>query len=172
MTLPGAHDNTALSPLDDTDLALLDEVRALYTSVDGHPADLVQRVCFALDLETLDIEVGRLTEQAADRELLVGVRGEEHSRTITFDSESLTIMIMLSFPSSEMVRVDGWLAPPAPHDIEVRTFDGGTLNSRADEDGRFVAEPIPHGLVQIVVRARPENGESVGRTVVTPSIVV
>jgi hypothetical protein len=172
MTSTGPHDNPALAPLDGTDLALLDEVRALYTSIDAPPDDLVQRVCFALDLETLDIEVGRLTEQAADRRVLVGVRGEEHSRTITFDSESLTIMIMLSFPSSEMVRVDGWLAPPAPHDIEVRTFDGGTLTSRADDDGRFVAEPIPHGLVQIVVRSQPQDGESVGRTVVTPSIVV
>jgi hypothetical protein len=162
-------------PLDATDLALLGEVRGLFESVDGCPPDLVERVQFALALETvlsqegaLDLEVMRLAEQDAD--LLAGVRGEERSRTITFDSESLTIMISLS-PADGGVRFDGWLAPPAPHRIEVRTVDG-TLVADADADGRFVVEPVPPGMAQLVVRTGPDGGTDRGRTVVTPSIVV
>ncbi len=169
MSRPGGAGEAA-QPLDDTDFALLAEVRGLYESVEAPPADLVQRVQFALELETtLELEVGRLGLTGSDREL-AGVRGEELSRTITFDSESLTIMISLS-PTLGGVRFDGWLAPPAAHEVEVRTL-GGTLNAQADADGRFVVEPVPRGMAQLVVRTGPESGDGAGKTVVTPSIVV
>jgi hypothetical protein len=99
----------------------------------------------------------------------VGARSEEVSRTITFDSSSLTIMIMLADPDAgQTVRIDGWLAPPAAHEIEVRTTEG-SLVIQADGDGRFVADEVPCGLCQLVVRV-VDAGRS--RLVVTPSIVL
>ena len=159
-----------LAPLDATDLALLAEIRDTAELLDPVPADLVQRVQFALELEALDIEVGRLVGAERDTEL-VGARGDELSRTITFDSDSLTIMIRISSAAGGTVRMDGWLAPAAAHEIEVRTL-GGSLRSCADEEGRFVVEAIPRGITQVVVRTSANQPDADGRTVVTPSIVV
>jgi hypothetical protein len=160
MTLPDAD-----MPLDEQDLALLAELRALYEATDPVPAGLVEQVHFALALESFDVEVLR---QRSAPELALATRGEEQSRTITFDTESLTIMISISSAEADGVRFDGWLAPPAPHRIEVRT-ETGSLVTTADDQGRFVVDLIPHGMAQIVVR--PDEHAS-GPVVATPSIVV
>ena len=150
------------------DAALLAEVRALYDAADPLPADLVERVQFAISLEDLDLEVLRLTEGAFD---LADARGDEEARTITFDCDSLTIMIRLAVTGADAVRVDGWLAPPAAHRVEIRTV-GDRLVTQADGDGRFVFDGVPRGLAQLVVRAGADGGPGTGRSVVTPSIVV
>src|SRR5262245_21569878 len=117
MTLSDGH-FLADAPLDDRDLAVLAELRAVYERVDPVPAGLVEQVQFALALESFDIEVLR------PRDVALAARGEEQSRTITFDAESLTIMISISATGSDRVRIDGWLAPPAAHEIELRQADG------------------------------------------------
>ncbi len=43
---------------------------------------------------------------------MLAARGAEQSRTITFDSDSLTIMIRIDSNNDGTARVDGWLAPP------------------------------------------------------------
>lgn len=151
--------------LDAWDIAILDEVRAAYTALDPVPHDLVDRIQFALALEDIDLEVLHLRSELDQP---VGVRSEEISRTITFDSASLTIMIMLTPIGGQSTRIDGWLAPPAAHEIEVRTT-AGPLIIHASEDGRFAAESIAAGLCQLVVRI-VAHGHS--RLVVTPSIVL
>jgi hypothetical protein len=153
-------------PLDAADIALLGEVRDAYTEHDPVPEGLADRVKFAIALENIDLEVLHLRAELAES---VGARSEEVSRTITFDSNSLTIMIMLADPDAgQTVRIDGWLAPPAAHEIEVRTTEG-SLVIQADGDGRFVADQVPCGLCQLVVRV-VDAGRS--RLVVTPSIVL
>jgi hypothetical protein len=163
MTLPEGHHVRADGPLDDQDLALLGELRGLYDRVDPVPDGLVEQVHFALALESFDIEV--LRPRSAGQ-LALATRGEEQTRTITFDTESLTIMISISAIGMDQVRIDGWLAPPAPHPIELRHF-GGSLTTVADDQGRFVLDLVPHGTAQIVVRPGPS-----GHVVATPSIVV
>jgi hypothetical protein len=157
---------TAQEPLDDLDIAVLDEVAGLFAAADPMPDGLVERVRFALALEEIDAEVARLAQDLSAR-----VRGgEEQTRTITFDCASLTIMITVSRLIGGAVRVDGWLAPPGTHRVELRTADG-PLSTDADEQGCFVLKPVPHGLAQLVVRARGERPDG-WRSVVTPSIVV
>jgi len=156
-------------PLDDGDAAILEELRGVYTAADPVPADLLDRVTFALALEDIDLEVLRMREESTP--LLSAVRGEERSRTITFDSDSLTIMISLSPSDADDIRIDGWLAPPAAHRVELRTATGA-LVAIADDDGRFVIEPVPRGIAQLVVRTGDAESQGNGRTVVTPSIVV
>ena len=89
-------------------------------------------------------------------------RGEERARTITLDSESLTIMINVVPNDDGTYRLDGWLAPPARHPIELRT-GGRTLVTEADVRGRFAFEAVAADTVQVVVRSSPT------RTVTTPT---
>src|SRR5215470_8996120 len=99
MTLPAAD-----MPLDEQDLALLAELRAAYEAADPVPDGLIEQVQFALALESFDVEV--LRPRSAP-ELALATRGEEQSRTITSDTESLTIMISISTGDDDGVRFDG-----------------------------------------------------------------
>ena len=75
---------------------------------------------------------------------------EEESRTITFDSSSLTIMIRVDANADGTVRVDGWLAPPRRCRVEMLA-DG--RHDRRDPDGRF-AFPASPGAPPVSSSAR------------------
>jgi hypothetical protein len=157
---------SAGEPLDELDARILAGVRSLWDALDPVPSTLVDQIRFAMDLESADFEVLRLTE----RMRFEVARGEEQSRLITFDSDSLTIMIKIDLNRNGTVRVDGWLTPPACHPIELRTTVG-SLNTASDDGGRFALDGITPGMAQLVVRptGTVPNGE---RTVTTPSIVL
>ena len=154
-------------PLDSVDLAILDAIRALFAAADPVPSDLVARTTFAIDLVGLEDEIARL-EPAGRR--AVGARGAEQSRTITFDSESLTIVVQAS-PSGAVLRVDGWLAPPAARRLRLRAGEVD-FATESDELGRFVVLDVPRGPVQIVVEGEAGDGADRVRQVVTPAVVL
>ena len=132
------------------------------------PADLPERICFSLALRDLEIEMARLADQD---ELTVAARGIEQSRTITFDSDSLTIMIRIEANRDGTVRVDGWLAPPQRREIEMKTA-GSSLTVASDEQGRF-AFAQGRGTAQLVVAAPAAHGPAcAGRSVVTPALIL
>jgi hypothetical protein len=149
-------------PLDDVDRAILAGVKDFWTTADPMPASLLDRVKFAIELENVDIEVLRLTEVQP-----AAARGDEQSRLITFDSESVTIMVSIRPNPDGTIRVDGWLTPAGRHPIELRSSGGMAAETTtvSDEDGRFVLDTIQPGLAQLIVRP---TGSS--RTVTTPSI--
>jgi predicted hotdog family 3-hydroxylacyl-ACP dehydratase len=153
-------------PLDDLDLALLDRVREIYQAADPMPEDLPERICFLLTLRDLEVEVARLT---AGQDLLVpAARGAEQSRTITFDSDSLTIMIRIDANGDGTVRIDGWLAPARRAGIELKASAAAeALSAGSDEQGRFAFARVPRGTAQLVVRP-----EGPGRSVVTPALIL
>jgi hypothetical protein len=160
---------SADEPLDDVDVGLLDGIRELFEAIDPMPADLPERIRFFLALRDLEIEVARLTEEA-DLSALA-VRGAEQSRTITFDSDSLTIMIRIDGNKDDTVRIDGWLAPPQSREIEMKAT-AGSLTASSDEQGRFAFARVPRGTAQLIVRpADPGPGGS-GRSVVTPALIL
>jgi hypothetical protein len=101
---------------------------------------------------------------------VLAARGVEQSRTITFDSASLTIMIRIDSDGDGTARIDGWLAPPHPRTIELRTT-AETLTAIADDGGRFVFTRVPRGSAQLMVRAEPEAADS-AQAVVTPALVL
>jgi hypothetical protein len=153
----------------DVDAALLSELRDLYVVGDPMPPELVDHVLFSITLADLELEVCRLTELAPLE--IAGARGtEEHTVRATFDSDPLTIMVEWTALDPTAVRIDGWLAPPGPHRVEVRTTDR-TLTTTADAGGRFALEQVPRGLAQIVVRS-VEPAPASARTVVTPSFTL
>jgi hypothetical protein len=147
-------------PMDDLDELILSGVNELWGSVDPMPADLIDQVLFAIDLDSVDIEVLRLAELE-----VVAARGEELSRLITFDGDRLTIMVRVSPNQDGTTRIDGWLTPAASHAIELRTVAGGSLAEVSDAAGRFVFGAVPAGLAQFVVH--PTGSE---HTVTTPAI--
>jgi hypothetical protein len=161
--LPSADD-----PLDDADFALLDGIRELFQATDPMPADLPERIRFSLALRELEIEMSQLAEEYQPA---VAARGTEESRTITFDSDSLTVMIRIEANRDGTARVDGWLAPPQRRELEMKT-SANSLSTASDEQGRFAFARVPRGTAQLIVRpAEPGPGRP-GRSVVTPALIL
>ncbi|WP_336204246.1 hypothetical protein [Nonomuraea sp. LPB2021202275-12-8] len=156
-----SEDGADSAPLDLEDILLLDEINRLYSQVDPVPADLVANIRFALAVDSDAFDVFRVFEE---EEQLAGVRGGERSRTITFDSDNLTIMIDVTPLDGGAIRIDGWLAPPAGHRVELRTA-AASSTARADDQGRFAFDGVSQGLAQFVVR-----GADDAALAVTPSI--
>ena len=154
-------------PLDRDDQAVLDRLVAVHMLLDPPPADLDERVLFAIALEDVDVEVARLSE-----DLLVGsgARGSERTRTITFDAESRAVMITIVDRADGLVRLDGWLAPSAALRVELRLPEPAPPRIvTSDVAGRFAFDGVPHGLAQLLVHP-PEGGAE--PRVVTPSLAL
>lgn len=152
--------------LDALDAVILHWVQDYYTTTDPVPWGLRERIDFAMDLLHADDEVALLLD---DRFEAVGVRSANQNRTVTFDSESMTIVIQAS-PSGGAVRVDGWLAPPAVHRVLLRAGEC-ELRTESDELGGFVLPQVPHGLTQLIVEVGDAGAPHV-RTVATMAVVL
>jgi hypothetical protein len=161
-----------------SDEHLLAIVRSAFEAADPVPVGLVDRVRLSVALAgldgDLDSELARLTVHEAT---LARGAPEEESRTITFDSSSLTIMIRIDSNADGTVRVDGWLAPPQRRRVEM-TMANGPVTTDADADGRFAFLSVPRGTARIVVRP-PEQGTGESqpgpfeiKTVVTPALML
>ena len=137
----------AAEPMDETDAAILAGVRATYDRLDPPPVGLDDRVRFALTLRDMDIEVSRLYEDT-----LVGARTSDTLRTMTFESDRLTIMITVTETAPDLRTVEGWLAPPGPVAVEIRfAGDFPTRESTAEPNGRFAFTDVPAGLARFTV---------------------
>jgi len=157
--------------MDEFDLEILDGIRELFEHADPMPPDLPERIRFSLAMRGLEAEVARLAAADDDDPRLVGARGAEHSRTITFDSESLTIMIRIDSNEDGTVRIDGWLAPPERREIEMQTATD-PCRVCSDDQGRFAFISVPRGAARLIVTAaEPGNGRS-GRPVMTPPLIL
>jgi hypothetical protein len=156
----------AAQPLDEHDLAVLDQIAAAYTAADPVPDGLIDRLQFAMTLDALHAEIAQLTRM----DDLVGARAEAASeaQTVTFTSQSMTTMITITPIGADRVRIDGWAAEGGSIAIELRTV-ASRLHTQADEDGRFVFEEVPRGMAQFVLRPPAESGLP---PVVTPAIEI
>lgn len=164
-----AVEAAAAEPLDDADARLLAEVAALLTVVDPIPDDLVDRLRFSLAWVEVDAELASLTRMAGDA---LAVRSESapstRTETLTFSSTSLTAMVTVSRPGTGAVRLDGWLAPPAPLRVQVRMQEGASQDVAADEAGRFVVDRLPEGFAQLCFHLAEQSGDDEAGVVITP----
>ena len=158
------EERLAAESLDADDFALLNSLRAYYDEHDPVPDGLVGRIQFELTLDALQAEVATLTQLDLAG---AGTRGAatESVRTITFTSESMTTMVTITPDGEGSVRIDGWAAPGAGIRVEI-LLANGTRETSADDDGRFVFEQVPTGLVKFALH--PADGEST--TVVSPTM--
>jgi hypothetical protein len=151
--------------LDASDVALLADVATLLHTVDPVPDDLVARLQFALALDEVYDEVARMSRVPDDA---LAVRTEltdaTRTETLTFSAESLTAMVTISASGPGRVRVDGWVSPPGVRRVGLR-MQGLDGEERTDESGRFVAEAVREGFVQLVFH--PLDSDDAG-LVVTP----
>jgi hypothetical protein len=155
--------------MDDFDFAILDGIRAIFGQADPMPADLPERITFALAMRGLEAEVARLVTGEDPR--LVAARGTEQSRTVTFDSASLTIMVRIDSNKNGTVRIDGWLAPPQRREIGLQT-PTETFSVSSDEQGRFAFADVPRGAARLIAGAAEDDQSGSGSSVVTPAIVL
>jgi hypothetical protein len=166
-------------------------LRECYEQLDPMPASLVERSLFAIDIQDIDAEIFQLAEQyrlepsgtRGGTENGSGANGDEgeregegvgeEARVVTFDSDSLTIMIRIS-QLGGLVRIDGWLAPPQACLVELRSGER-TVGADADAEGRFVLDGVPRGLAQLVVRLGGTEKTLTGgrgQSILTPAIVL
>jgi hypothetical protein len=162
---PSREAQLAAEPLDQTDVALLNAIRAYYDETDPVPEGLVERIKFELTLDALEAEVATLIhlEPATS-----GVRSgqTEAVRTVTFTSESVTTTVAIAPQGRDRVRVDGWAAPGAGIRVEVLLADS-SRETVADDVGRFVFRDLPAGLAKFALHIPKDEGSA---TVLTPTI--
>lgn len=162
-------------PLDSCDERILAVINELHHRDDPMPDDLNERVLFALELEArLDARVAvvhrptELTLVRGNAELAVD-QGDPAS--ITFDCESVTVMVTPRPSALRELRLDGWIGPAGTYEVELR-ISGGARRVSTDETGRFVVEGLPDDqMFQLVIR--PEEllqREGLPAVVVTPAV--
>lgn len=152
-------------PLDEVDTAVLDTLRAMLEASDPMPSDLGERVEFALTVQALRAEIAELETLPAE---LAGARSVDYTRvhTVTFTSESISVVVTITHLDSESARIDGWVEGPA-QEAELRERHR-TSTVPIDDEGRFAFPAVERGLVQFVFR----TGEADAKPVITPSIEV
>ena len=154
-------------PFDETDVALLAQLRAVYDRHDPPPSGLVDWVTLVLSLDDMDVQMCRLTSELS---ALATRTGEENASTITFENSDLTIMLRLEERGDGQLRVDGWIAPATEQDVEIRTGEQ-TLTTQADTHGRFAFDRVPRGLAHLILRS-PRSRTEGRRTIVTQPVVL
>ncbi|MGH3385572.1 MAG: hypothetical protein ACRDO1_13410 [Nocardioidaceae bacterium] len=148
------------------DIELLGDLREMWSVIDPMPADLPDRMLFALDLEQLDLDFELLRLVTSAQEDL-SVRSTDVN-TITFSGPSLTVMLRVSELGPGRRRLDGWLAPSAPLHITVH-HSKGTVEAPVDERGRFVASDVPAGMTRLVL-ASPDDDKA--SPFITPTVEI
>ncbi len=154
------------------DAILMRRVRGMWEQLDPPPADLADRVLFALELEDLDteFELLRLTERS---DALAGTRaprGTTSSAThITFSGEHLTVMLAVAGLDTDARRIDGWVAPATETRVVAHTATG-ERETVADATGRFVLEDVPPGMLRLVFFPATDDDNST--PFITPTVEV
>lgn len=153
----------AAGALDDVDAQLLEQVRHLHQEIDPVPADLADRVKFAMSVAALEAELAEIVTSAR----LETVRGTEYDRadTVTFASEGLSVMVTIEHARSTRADIAGWVSES---DVEVELRERGrTRTTLVDDEGRFIFTGVERGLVNFVLRRRSDTEAP---PIITPAI--
>lgn len=153
----------ARRPLDQGDVAVLTELRETVTRLDPCPAGLTERIAFALTVQALQAEMAELT-----RAPLALTRADDdepdQAMTVTFSTDSVSVMVTVTAETDGTARVDGWLTCEV-EEIELARPDGRSERVPVQE-GRFVLGSVDRGPAYLVVHP------PASRTVVTPTFTL
>lgn len=162
-TTPDPETTLAAGPLDDLDTLVLQQVRHLHEVLDPPPADLADRIKFAMSVAALEAEIAEIVSSAT----LETVRGTEYDRadTVTFASDGLSVMVSIEHGATTKVDIVGWVSEP---EVEVELRERGrTRSATADAEGRFTFSGVERGLVSFVLR---RGAGSSSPPIITPAI--
>lgn len=172
---PDTEGQGEFEPLDSCDERILSVINELHHRSDPMPDDLNERVELVLAFEAeLDARVAKVSRPnelvltRGDAELAV-TQGDP--ATVTFDCESVTVMVTPRPAALRELRLDGWIGPEGTYEVELRSPEGSKRAS-TDESGRFVLEGLPDGqLFQLVIRPNEAlQREGLPAVVVTPAV--
>ncbi|GAB2690569.1 carboxypeptidase regulatory-like domain-containing protein [Thalassiella azotivora] len=161
---------TVPNPVHPDDRGLLRSLRRMWERLDPPPADLADRSLVAVAVDDLDLELLLLTDDASR---LVGARGEETARTLTFSGDCVSVMVTITRSRRHHYRLDGWVAPLGEGRVELRHSAGRDVAGPVDADGRFVLRDVPAGTVQLVYHPDARavaGGPPVLRSVAAPPV--
>ena len=160
---PEPETTLAAGSLDEVDARILEHVRHLHEELDPPPADLVDRVKFAMTVAALEAEVAEIVSSAT----LETVRGTDYDRadTVTFASEGLSVMVSTEHSGTTKADIIGWVSESGV-EVELRER-GRTRTAVVDEEGRFTFTGVERGLVNFVLR---RGGDSPAPPIITPAI--
>jgi len=165
MNSPNPHEDVlANQPMDAADGRALALIRSHLEQTDPVPADLPERVKFAMTVASLEAEVAHLMSEGA---LAGTVRTTDYDRatTVTFESDGLSIMVTLEESEGGTTTVRGWVTSPGA-EVELRERSRSRTTT-ADDDGRFVFAATERGTVHLLIRQPDQPGS---RPVITPGI--
>jgi len=111
------------------------------------PAHALVAAHETLSAETFDAELARLVFDSATDQL-VGVRGAETARQVTFRAPGVEIEIMVMAEGER--RLIGQLVPPQLATVEMR-FGEEVRETATDSLGRFQFATVPTGSIQLAV---------------------
>ena len=157
MSTPSGPDGTGpvdgTEALDALDAEILERLDALHDDLDGPPPGFTDLMVFAVAAHGLEVELARLEEGA-----LAARADEELTRSLTFEADTLSVLVRIADAGDDRVRLDGWIAPAQRAEVGLRTPGAGADREvRTDDDGRFVVDGLSRGRpVQIVVRRGPD----------------
>jgi len=146
------------------DDALLADLAALLGRVDPVPPEVTLAARSAFAWRALDDELAELLyDSAVDEAPLAGVRSAGGPRMLSFGGADLTVELEVA-PDGPARRLVGQLVPPGQAEIEIR-HQAGSLETAADELGRFAIGGVPAGPMSI--RCRSAKGQAVSTAWVT-----
>lgn len=172
---PETGNQGEFEPMDSCDKRIMSVINELHHRDDPIPNDLNERVQFVLELEAaLDAKVAsvyRPTEMALTRGDTGLTVNQGDPASITFDCETITVMVTPRPSAVQEIRLDGWIGPEGTYEVEVRSPQG-TRRASTDETGRFALEGLPNDeMFQLVIR--PDEAlqrEGLPAVVVTPAV--
>ena len=136
---------------DETDNALLAELRALAAHGDPIPPGAIAAARSAIAWRTMDAELAELTSDLTSQGQLAAVRSLRAPTLLTFEAPSLTVEIEV-LESATSRRLLGQLVPAVAGQVEVR-HGGRTSTVVADEVGRFSVDDVAEGPVSLLCTA-------------------
>lgn len=152
-------------PMDNTDAATLALLRTALEAHDPPPRGLAERISFAMTVRALEAEVAQLTSGRLE----ASVRSTAYDRatSLTFGSDSLSIMISLDDLGEGRTRITGWTSVGGV-EVELRER-ARTRTATSDTHGRFSFDGVERGIVHFVFRRDPADGFA---PLITPGIEI
>ena len=134
---------------------MITEIGTMLEAADPIPEMVTEYAKAGYGWRDLDAELAELVFDSAEAGL-VGVRGSDTTRQMTFRAPGVEIEVELV--SNENRRIIGQLVPPQALTVELRHGDQ-TTETTSDDLGRFRFDDVPTGPVSL--RCRIGDGQSI-----------